>query len=175
MTRDRFSEINDSLHPDISFLMTDLRNKNKQYWKPFRDMSIDETIYPFKGKVRFRQRIPAKPHSTGLKYFILADSTGFIYDAFLYKGKETEEIEVKGKQDDTKVTRDESQTVKIVDYFVSKLDDTHIIYMDKYYGSIAVMECLTKNAQGGVVQCQANRPSEIFSQHLNLGLSLKTF
>ncbi len=151
MTRHRFTEINDSLHPNISFLMQDLRENNKKYWKPHQDMSIDETIYLFKGKVRFRQRIPIKPQSTRLKYFIIADSSGYVYNAFLYKGKETAEIDIQGKKADNKTTRDESQTVKIVNYFVQELNESHIIYMDKYYGSMTVMEKLLECGQGGVI------------------------
>lgn len=74
-------------HPNIDFLMEYFENINFKVYDPLPDISIDKTLYQFKGRVAFRQRIPSKPHSTGLKYFIMADSAGFIISAKLYKGK----------------------------------------------------------------------------------------
>ena len=92
MSRKRWMTIDRNMHPDISFLMKKFREKNKRYYYHTTRLSIDETLFFYKGRVRFRQRMPLKPQSTGLKYFVMADTNGFIYDAFLYKGKETEEI-----------------------------------------------------------------------------------
>ena len=50
----------------------------------------DESIVPHKGKRAgpMRQFIPRKPHSTGIKLYVLGDSVHpFITDIFLYAGK----------------------------------------------------------------------------------------
>jgi hypothetical protein len=53
MTRDRWIEIKNNLHPDITALMEDFRKRNKQYYYPTLEMSIDETIFLYKGRVCF--------------------------------------------------------------------------------------------------------------------------
>ena len=117
--------------------------------------------------MRFRQRMPMKPQATGLKYFILADSKGFIYDAFLYKGSETQEVKVETKQ---KQHRDEGQTVRIVEYFLKRLEQkNHFFFMDMYYGGMTVLDLLQRYKHRGVLACQGNRPSEIFNNCLCAG------
>jgi len=44
---------------------------------------IDETIVAFKGKWKGRQHVRGKPHSTVLKLFSAADTTGYIFDFWL--------------------------------------------------------------------------------------------
>jgi hypothetical protein len=51
MARDRWIEIKNNLHPDINGLMQDLRKKNKHHYYPTLEMSIDETIFLYKGRV----------------------------------------------------------------------------------------------------------------------------
>jgi hypothetical protein len=51
---------------------------------------IDETIVAFKGRWKARQHVRGKPHATGLKLFSNADSTGYLYDLWLYYGKSSE-------------------------------------------------------------------------------------
>src|SRR5690348_10003117 len=57
MGRMRWTDIKNNLHPDINSLMADLRRRNKQYYYPTCQMSINETLFLYKGKVRFRQRM----------------------------------------------------------------------------------------------------------------------
>lgn len=46
-------------------------------------------MIPFKGRIFFRQYIPRKPHSTGVKYWALVDETGYLYYFQIYTGKKT--------------------------------------------------------------------------------------
>ena len=50
-------------------------------------LPVDEQIVPFKGASSMKQYVPKKPHKWGYKIFILADSTGVVYDFFPYTGK----------------------------------------------------------------------------------------
>jgi len=64
----------------------------------------------------------------------------------------------------------ESQTVNIVHYFLQTLSKTgHVLFMDKYYGGLNVMEEVLNAKQHGVVACQNNRPSDLFSECLAAG------
>ena len=48
----------------------------------------DEAIAPHKGKGPTRMYIPCKPHATGGKLYVLADSTApYVLDMYIYNGK----------------------------------------------------------------------------------------
>ena len=44
-------------------------------------------MIPFKGRIVFRQYIPRKPHSTGIKYWALVDEHRYMYYFQIYVGK----------------------------------------------------------------------------------------
>ena len=44
-------------------------------------------MIPFKGRIFFRQYIPRKPHSTGIKYWAIVDEYGYLYEFEIYVGK----------------------------------------------------------------------------------------
>ncbi|XP_060076855.1 piggyBac transposable element-derived protein 4-like [Ylistrum balloti] len=61
----------------------------QRYYCPHREMSTDETLIPFKGRTKFIQYIPSKPHKWGLKVWTLAESkTGYMYNWEMYTGKQ---------------------------------------------------------------------------------------
>ncbi len=52
-----------------------------------RELSVDEAMIGFKGRLWFKQYMPKKPTKWGMKAFVLADSvTGYIYAWKLYAG-----------------------------------------------------------------------------------------
>ena len=53
-----------------------------------RNIAIDETLVKFKGRVGFRQFLPAKPGRFGVKNFTLSESSsGYVWDLDVYTGK----------------------------------------------------------------------------------------
>ena len=53
-----------------------------------KEISVDETMIGFKGRLIFIQYMPKKPTKWGLKAYVLADSTtGYMYNWILYTGK----------------------------------------------------------------------------------------
>jgi hypothetical protein len=61
----------------------------------------------FLGRCRFRVHIKGKPHATGLKYYVIATSSNYIFDFWLYMGNESDR---------------KSDTLSIVSDFVNKLE-----------------------------------------------------
>ena len=56
-------------------------------FRPGREVSIDEAMIGFKGRLWFIQYMPKKPTKWGMKAFVLADSvTGYTYNWRLYAG-----------------------------------------------------------------------------------------
>jgi hypothetical protein len=57
---------------------------------PGRDLTIDESLLAFKGRLGIKQYCPLKRARFGIKIFFLADAkSGYIYDALPYQGKGT--------------------------------------------------------------------------------------
>ena len=55
-----------------------------------KEVSVDETMIAFKGRLSFIQYMPKKPTKWGMKAFVLADScTGYMYNWHLYTGMYT--------------------------------------------------------------------------------------
>ena len=58
-------------------------------YAPSQNLSLDETLIKFKGRVQFRQFLPLKRSRFGLKGFVIADaSTGYVLNTSIYTGKE---------------------------------------------------------------------------------------
>ena len=55
---------------------------------PSQNLSSDETLIMFKGRVRFTQFFPLKRSRFGLKGFVVTDSaTGYVLNTMIYIGK----------------------------------------------------------------------------------------
>ena len=64
-----------------------LLNNFKSSYNLGRDLSIDESMIGFKGRLHFIQYMPDKPTKWGLKACVLADGSGYAYSWRLYTGK----------------------------------------------------------------------------------------
>ena len=59
-------------------------------YTPHQDISVDESIIGFKGRLSWIQYLPNKPTKWGLKAWVLADSSnGYVWNWRLYTGKES--------------------------------------------------------------------------------------
>lgn len=62
-----------------------------------KNVSIDESMIPFKGRLIYKQYIPNKPHAWGIKAFVLADSvSGYTYRLRIYFGTQTDLVPSQG-------------------------------------------------------------------------------
>ena len=53
-----------------------------------KEISVDETMISYKGRLGFIQYMPKKPKKWGMKAFVLSDSqSGYVYNWYLYTGK----------------------------------------------------------------------------------------
>ena len=61
----------------------------QQMFVPQKQLSVDEAMISFKGRLSFLQFLPKKPKKWGMKAWALADSKmGYVYNWKLYSGKE---------------------------------------------------------------------------------------
>lgn len=55
--------------------------------EPGEYMAIDESMVPFRGRLKFRQYIPGKAHKYGVKLFKICEVNGYTHDVNVYAGK----------------------------------------------------------------------------------------
>jgi hypothetical protein len=59
---------------------------NKKVWNPHKWNTIDETLSRFEGKFKYKQHVKGKPHDTGIKFYMISDSSYFTYNSWFYNG-----------------------------------------------------------------------------------------
>ena len=66
-----------------------LKKKCLSSCEPGQHLSVDENLYPFRGRCQFRQYMPSKPNKYGMKVWQLVDSvTRYLVNFDFYLGKE---------------------------------------------------------------------------------------
>ncbi|KAG2375259.1 hypothetical protein C9374_009882 [Naegleria lovaniensis] len=152
MSRKRFIDIHMHLSSEPNFLEDNVNSNSRHYWLCVKEVSVDEIIAAFKGKVRFKQYIPLKPHKYGLKYYALSDSTGYIYAFWLYQGKESR--------------YSHNATSIVLDLVKHVSPENHVLGIDNYYGSLDLARELVNHGWKFVMTVRNNRPSYLFSEGL---------
>ena len=67
--------------------LTPFINNFKASYTLNREVSVDESMIGFKGRLSFIQYLPKKPTKWGMKVYVLSDAhTGYIYDWHLHTG-----------------------------------------------------------------------------------------
>ena len=147
-TRKRFREIQRYIHfvdpshrrPEIGEpgydrlfmvrpVLDHLQTKFKQLYVMERDISIDESMIPFKGHLSWIQRMPQKPVKVGIKVFVVAEaSTGYCWNFQIYIGKH------EGQEDDV---GDLGKTDRVVINLLADLTyQGYHLYLDNFYTSV---------------------------------------
>ena len=160
-----------------------LKNFQKAY-NPSRELSVDESMIGFKGRLSFIQYLPKKPTKWGMKAFVLADSknrytynwrlyTGeynYLYTHYKYKHQRVHIYIMYYYQcligkDDSLDTSSIGVTHAIVLKLLEGLEDRgHHVYTDNYYSSPALFGDLRRLGFGACGTVRLNRqglPKEV--------------
>ena len=96
-------------------------------YNPHEQVSIDEAMIRFKGKLGFKQYMKAKPTKWGIKVFVLSDSTnGYVYRFQIYKGKNSS---LSGSGEHGRCTQAVLSLLQGIE------NRCHKVFMDNYYTS----------------------------------------
>ena len=69
-------------------LLEMITERFKSVYTPTHNLSVDESIISYKGRLSWIQYMPKKPHKWGIKAWALADSSnGYIVNFKIYTGK----------------------------------------------------------------------------------------
>uniref|UniRef100_F6X7P9 PiggyBac transposable element-derived protein domain-containing protein n=1 Tax=Ciona intestinalis TaxID=7719 RepID=F6X7P9_CIOIN len=132
--------------------------------QPEQSHSVDEQIIPAKTKYsKFRQYNPKKPVKWGFKNMVRADSSGFMYDFYIYGGKDSKQLAL--SDDATHLQKSAQTVVKLCQHLPVK--QNHQLFFDNWFttldlliylkeiginacGTIRGNEDLKKNGRGAV-------------------------
>ncbi|GBO11453.1 PiggyBac transposable element-derived protein 4 [Araneus ventricosus] len=66
-----------------------INRKFKSSYVPERDVSVDESLLLYKGRLGCKQYLPKKRARFGIKFYQLCESSsGYIWNSFIYTGKD---------------------------------------------------------------------------------------
>ena len=142
-------------------------SKLKEIYSPGKDLSIDESMLLWRGRLSFRQFIKGKRHKFGIKLYMLAESNGLVLDILIYTGSRDPEVEGKGHAE--KVVRKLMQGL---------IGVGHSLYVDNYYSSVNLCcQLLDENTYmtGTLRNKRKNNPVEVASKKLRPGESVHRF
>ncbi|KAK3735838.1 hypothetical protein QZH41_007478 [Actinostola sp. cb2023] len=164
MTKNRFEELSRFLHFNDSSVepkrgadnfdclykvrpVLDYFNKKVQdIYNPSKNISVDEGMIAFKGRLSFRQYMPAKPTKYGIKVWIAADSkNGFVVNHKVYLGKEKDKRRENGIGYDV--------VTGMTSPFYNKY---HHVYFDNFFSSPKLLDDLLKQ---NTYACSTVRPN----------------
>ncbi len=139
-----------------------MKDKFQQFFKPYQNLCIDESVLVWKGRLSFKQYIPSKRHRFGVKLFILCDcETKYILDFIIYTGADTQ-IELINN-----LGISGSVVMTLMKPYLRK---GHILYVDNWYTSPKLFLELYNQDTGGVGTVKRNRSGmPCLKQKLNRG------
>lgn len=122
----------------IRKIIDKLRAAFSNFFYPYSNLCIDESLLLYKGRLSFKQFIPSKRNRFGIKSFVLCDcKTGYIQDFIVYTGADTT-IGPENKD----YGKSGSIVLSLLEPYLGK---GHTLYVDNWYTSPALFDVLHKN------------------------------
>ncbi|CAG5024854.1 unnamed protein product [Parnassius apollo] len=124
---------------------------------PAKELSLDESMVLWRGRLKFRQYIKNKKHKYGVKLYMLTESDGLILKFRVYAG--SQDIEVAGKGHAEKV---------VMQLMEKHLQNGHSLYMDNYYNSFHLAKRLLENrtyCTGNLRKDLKENPKEVYQKN----------
>lgn len=145
MARNRFELILSNLHfadneqyetdppklYKIQKLIDCLKSKFQNAFIPKEHVCIDETMIPFRGRLKIRQYLPKKRHKYGLKMYKLCLEGGYTWNIKLYAGKESSMNTIHSE-------------VVVMELITPLLDTGRTLVTDNFYTSVRLASKLTQ-------------------------------
>lgn len=173
MSRNRFLLILRSLHFEdmenqprtqmgkILPLVKFFNSRMQVIYYPVKELSIDESMVLWRGRLKFRQYIKGKRHKFGIKLYVLCERNGLSLKLIVYAG--SADPQFSGSQHTQKV---------VFGLLQEKLGVGHSLYMDNFYNSVKLANDLLENKTYVTGTLRANRkgnPAEVVAKKLNKG------
>lgn len=141
-------------------------NKMVSLYYPGQQLSLDESMILWRGRLLFRQYIKNKRHKYGINLYMLTEPNGVILKSLVYTGALDE---IGGKGHTTKV---------VLELLKNYLDHGHSVYLDNFYNSFDLTDKLTKHSTyctGTLSSKRTNNPKDIVAKKLKKGESAAAY
>jgi hypothetical protein len=144
-----------------------LNEKFQAAIQPEQQLSLDETLLLYKGRIAFRQYIPAKRARFGIKIFQLCEATsGYSYKFYIYAGARAPALEMQLLAEKTDATNTDKLTFYMIEPF---LGQGYHLYLDNWYTSVRLFKFLEEQSIAACGTLRKNRvPVEIRNMNLEL-------
>jgi hypothetical protein len=161
----RFQPGYDPIHKVRPFVDR-ITEKFRSIYTPDREISFDEGLCPYKGRLRFKVYNPAKPNKFGIKLYQVCESKSGYCCAFeIYTGQiEAGDKEIlsmiHAREEGLNVDEQSSKTQSLVVGLLASCDLLHKgyhIYMDNYYTSPKLFDLLVERDTGACGTLRSNR------------------
>lgn len=183
MSRDRFLIILRCLHfsrvptPDrpepederlfkVQLIIDYFNSKMRSIYYPSKELTIDESMVLWRGRLQFRQYVKGKRHKFGIKIYSLNEPEGLNIRFTIYSGAEGE---LSGK----------GHTGKVVMHLMHDfLGKGHSLYMDNFYNSYPLATKLLRNdtyCTGTMLSNRKYLPPNVKSANLKRGESIANY
>lgn len=182
MSRNRFLIILRALHfsqnpqegeaasPDRLYKVRNIVNlfnaRMSEIYYPDRELSIDESMVLWRGRLTFRQYIKNKRHKYGIKLYMLTTPGGIVLNFMVYTGM-LDDCGGKG--------HGEKVVLKLLDGY---LGVGHSVFMDNYYNSFELAKSLADKQTHCTGTMRSNRktfPKEVRDKKLKKGETLASY
>lgn len=150
MSRDRYKQLLKTLHFaddhecnsdrlwKIREIINRLRKSFANAFYPYQNLCIDESMLLFKGRLSFKQFIPAKRSRFGIKSFVLCDcKSGYIQDFIVYNGSNT----IHSKY--ANIGKSGNVVMALLEPYLNK---GHTLFVDNWYTSPTLFKLLHMKA-----------------------------
>ena len=170
MTRDRFDKISQYFHTNdrssiplnargkpidklylVRRVLDIIQNQIQNNYIPYQNVSVDEAMIAFRGRLSFRQYLPAKPTKYGIKVWEVCDSrNGYCFDFDVYLGRPTGP----GGNETREVELGKKTVLKLTEKLRNK---NYHVYFDNYFTGVPLLEELLQRGTYGCGTMRINR------------------
>nr|XP_022902544.1 piggyBac transposable element-derived protein 4-like [Onthophagus taurus] len=114
-------------------VMDHFNTKMQSVYSSGKELSLDESMVLWRGRLAFRQYIKNRKHKYGVKLYMLTEPNGLVQKFTIYHGS-------------TDVLGGAGHTSKVVQYLLQdRLHQGHSVDMDRYYNSYELASYLLQN------------------------------
>ncbi|XP_067130210.1 piggyBac transposable element-derived protein 4-like [Centruroides vittatus] len=154
------------LKPVFDYLI----RKWQSAYTPGRNISIDESLLLWKGRLQWRVYIPKKRARYGMESFQLCESsTGYVHNMIMYTGSETE---LKNNVQGLDISNQLKSTKIVLSLMDQLLNKGYMLFVDNYYTSPVLFDLLVDFKTDAVGTLRKNRkelPEDIKKKKLKKG------
>nr|CAI5851626.1 unnamed protein product [Callosobruchus analis] len=135
-------------------------NDFQNAYGPNKELSLDESLLHFRGRLLFRVYIKGKKDKYGIKFIELATSDGYVLNIVMYSGAEHKDVNM------TKTT---ALVLRLLKPYLMK---GHDVFMDNYYNSVELSEKLLNlrtHTNGTLRSNRRGNPKQLVKKKLKKG------